>query len=188
MAAEQTKRSILLAAERVIADKGFGSARVDEIASAAGVSKSHLYYHFDSKDELLRALVSMRVGDLLEAKARLLADLGPAPSDPRTFIERAVAEVMAPHRDFLRILIVEGISRPDATAPAWSAVESFLDDSAARYAASGRAVDEAQRTALLYFAFLPAAFHVALGRGADADLVTGLVEVRRLVLGQGGTS
>ena len=79
-------------------------------------------------------------------------------------------------------------SRPDATAPAWSAVESFLDDSAARYAASGRAVDEAQRTALLYFAFLPAAFHVALGRGADADLVTGLVEVRRLVLGQGGTS
>ena len=133
------------------------------------------------------AIIELRVADLLAAKDRLLADVGAEP-EPRTFLERALAEVLEPHRDFLRILIVEGISRPDATAPAWSAVESFLDDSAARYAASGRPVDAAHRSTLLYFAFLPAAFHVALGRGEDAALVDGLAAVQRLVLGRGAPS
>jgi AcrR family transcriptional regulator len=183
-----TKRLILLAAERVIASKGFGSARVDEIAVVAGVSKSHLYYHFDSKDELLRALIEMRTNDLLTAKAHLLGDADIARlgvDGSRALVERALAEVLAPHRDFLRILIVEGISRPDVTAPAWTAVEAFLDDTVARFASAGLAVDPSLRTVLLYFGLLPAAFHVALGRDADANLLAGLATLERLLISGG---
>jgi AcrR family transcriptional regulator len=39
--------------------KGFSRVGVDEIAAFAGVTKRTLYYHFDSKDELLTAVLDL---------------------------------------------------------------------------------------------------------------------------------
>lgn len=48
---------IMQAAARVFANKGYEGARVDEIAKEAGVTKSLLYYHFKSKEEIFEVLV-----------------------------------------------------------------------------------------------------------------------------------
>ena len=47
---------ILEAASRLFADAGFAKTSVDEVASAAGVSKGLVYDHYDSKEELLAAV------------------------------------------------------------------------------------------------------------------------------------
>jgi AcrR family transcriptional regulator len=55
--AEKTRRRILDAAYELFYRKGFARVGVDEIAAAAGITKRSLYYHFDSKDQLLAAVL-----------------------------------------------------------------------------------------------------------------------------------
>jgi len=55
--AEPTRRRIIDAAYEVFYKGGFARAGVDSIAEAAGVTKRTLYYHFDSKDALIAAVL-----------------------------------------------------------------------------------------------------------------------------------
>ena len=55
----ETRTKILDAALREFSSLGFAGARMDQIASAAGVNKALLYYHFDSKENLYVAAVEM---------------------------------------------------------------------------------------------------------------------------------
>src|ERR1700724_4899864 len=54
---ERTRERLLQAASREIYRKGFQSASLDTILAVAGVTKGALYYHFDSKEALGRAVV-----------------------------------------------------------------------------------------------------------------------------------
>lgn len=55
---------ILAAAHRLMGDKGVDALTMDEIAQAAGVAKGTIYLYFQSKDELIQALLS-QVGEAL---------------------------------------------------------------------------------------------------------------------------
>jgi AcrR family transcriptional regulator len=52
-----TRKRILDAAYGEFRRKGYARVGVDEIAAAAKVTKRTLYYHFDSKDALLAAVL-----------------------------------------------------------------------------------------------------------------------------------
>jgi len=54
---QQRREDIVTAAERVFFAKGVGSTTMDEIASAAELSKGTLYLYFPSKEELYFAIV-----------------------------------------------------------------------------------------------------------------------------------
>ena len=54
---EETRRRILTAAYERLYKEGFARVSVDAIAEAAGVTKKTLYYHFDSKDTLVGAVL-----------------------------------------------------------------------------------------------------------------------------------
>lgn len=56
----QTRRRILDCAYELFYRKGFGRVGVDEIAAFAGVTKKTLYYHFESKDKLLEAVLELQ--------------------------------------------------------------------------------------------------------------------------------
>jgi len=51
------KEAILDAARKVIAKFGVHKASVQSIADEAGLSKGAVYYHYESKDEILYALI-----------------------------------------------------------------------------------------------------------------------------------
>ncbi len=55
---EATRNKILEAAEREIGGKGFSDASISSITTAAGVGQGTFYIYFDSKEEILRALVT----------------------------------------------------------------------------------------------------------------------------------
>jgi AcrR family transcriptional regulator len=55
--AEDRPREICAAALDVFAERGFAAAKLDEIASRAGVSKGTLYLYFKDKEDLFRAVV-----------------------------------------------------------------------------------------------------------------------------------
>ena len=50
---KDTKGRILSAAYRLFYKQGFSRVSVDAIADLAGVTKRTIYYHFDSKDEIV---------------------------------------------------------------------------------------------------------------------------------------
>ena len=70
-----TRQQILDASLRLFSERGFARTTVRDIARQAGITDAAIYYHFDSKRELLEALVEER-GFLnsLQNLARLQAD------------------------------------------------------------------------------------------------------------------
>ena len=70
---EDRPEEILAAAIDVFGEVGFASAKLDDIARRAGVSKGTLYLYFDSKETLFRAMVRSRVVSHLAAGESLLA-------------------------------------------------------------------------------------------------------------------
>ncbi len=54
---EATRQQILDAAYRLFRRSGYSRVSMDEIAAATGVTKRTLYYHFESKDELLATVL-----------------------------------------------------------------------------------------------------------------------------------
>jgi AcrR family transcriptional regulator len=54
---QQTRERILDGAYRQFRQKGYTRVSMDEIAAATGVTKRTLYYHFESKDALLAAVL-----------------------------------------------------------------------------------------------------------------------------------
>lgn len=54
---ERTRRALLDAAGRLYFERGFAATSLDDIASAAGVTKGAVYAHFDTKEDLLVALL-----------------------------------------------------------------------------------------------------------------------------------
>ncbi|POF32987.1 TetR/AcrR family transcriptional regulator [Roseibium marinum] len=58
MAKAQSKRELILdIAEASVLSKGFGGTSIDEIISAADITKSGFFYHFRDKNQLARALL-----------------------------------------------------------------------------------------------------------------------------------
>jgi AcrR family transcriptional regulator len=53
---EHTRALLLDAAEEVFAERGFTSATLDDIASAAGYTKGAIYKHFGAKEDLFLAV------------------------------------------------------------------------------------------------------------------------------------
>jgi AcrR family transcriptional regulator len=60
MPSDQTRSSILAAAERLYADRGFGDVTLRDIVAEASVNLAAVNYHFGSKDELIAELFVTR--------------------------------------------------------------------------------------------------------------------------------
>jgi len=74
--AEDRPREICAAALEVFAEKGFASARLDEIAKRAGVSKGTLYLYFEDKEQLFRAVVRDTIAPNVEMLRAALIQTG----------------------------------------------------------------------------------------------------------------
>lgn len=72
----ETAGQILDAAEKAFADEGFAGARVAAIARAAGVNKAMLYYYFQSKEGLYRAVLERALDQLVAMVGEQLAPVG----------------------------------------------------------------------------------------------------------------
>lgn len=54
---ELLRRTVLEAAARLFAERGFGGTNLQDIASELGISRPALYYYFKSKEDILASLV-----------------------------------------------------------------------------------------------------------------------------------
>ena len=90
--ATETKRRIIDAAYELFYKGGFARVGVDDIAEAAGVTKRTLYYHFDSKDALVAAVLEVQNALML---TRIQRWAGRASGNPASVVEKLFAEFAA---------------------------------------------------------------------------------------------
>ena len=77
----KTKAQILLAAQTVFRRDGFDDCRVDDIAAEAGVTKAMIYYHFESKEDMMMKLIEQLVLSIQETLPQPSADYAPRMDD-----------------------------------------------------------------------------------------------------------
>jgi AcrR family transcriptional regulator len=153
--ADDTRQRILDAAYAQFYRKGFARVGVDEIAGAAKVTKRTLYYHFDSKDELLAAVLDAQhelamstfrgwadrlEGDADEIVTRLFADLSKWSAKPRfsgsgfTRLAMELADLPGHparaaarrHKELIEAQLAELLARSRVSKPAETAREIVL--------------------------------------------------------------
>ncbi|WP_345934095.1 helix-turn-helix domain containing protein [Tistrella bauzanensis] len=71
---ETTRSRIIDAAEALFYGHGLRSVSVDAISERAGVTKRSVYYHFESKDELIAACLTARDAPTVERYRHWLGD------------------------------------------------------------------------------------------------------------------
>jgi AcrR family transcriptional regulator len=60
---QRTREQLLDAAETLFGDRGIHQTSLDEIAAAAGLTKGAIYANFDSKRDLIAAILDRRIDD-----------------------------------------------------------------------------------------------------------------------------
>lgn len=110
----QRQRVIVDAAAEVFAQRGYEGARLEEIASAAGVSKALIYEHFDGKRELYATI--MRKGT--DESLGLVLQAASAGQDSKNQLERglrAFLDFVADQPNVWRVIEQE-VSDPEIIA------------------------------------------------------------------------
>lgn len=104
---DATKKKLFDAAVEVIGERGFTDASVDEIVERAGVSKGTVYYHYDSKSELVAALIADRLQSLVDEFRRAVDEHPDDPREAMRQIVRAELTFLSERGSFARLLITE---------------------------------------------------------------------------------
>lgn len=93
-----TKDSILNAAERLFAERGYEATSLRAITAAAGVNLAAVNYHFQSKDQLLRALFTRGMQRLNRKRTALLdsfeAECGKKPVPPEKLVHALIEPML----------------------------------------------------------------------------------------------
>lgn len=71
---EERKTEIIETAERLFLKKGFSETTVEDILQAANLSKGGFYHHYSSKEEVLAAIISKLVDEILQETQTILND------------------------------------------------------------------------------------------------------------------
>jgi AcrR family transcriptional regulator len=123
---EDRPQEITEAAFSVFADKGYASARVEEVAKRAGVSKGLLYLYFKTKEELFKAVVKSVVVRRVDA---LLVAVDETDLSSEEFMRGPLLDFVksvpgSPVAIVIRLLISEGQRHPDLVDYYWDNVVS----------------------------------------------------------------
>lgn len=140
----RTRASLLQAAARVYARRGFDGATIDEVAEEAGFTKGAVYDHFGSKENLLFALLDEHLAAQIAEQVTLFDPAMENSERPRVGADRWMAE-LDEDPDLFRLFVEawvraqrdpELMPRVSAGMTAWRAtLGSFGRESAAQMGA-----------------------------------------------------
>ena len=133
---ELSRDAILASALDLFAERGYGGVRVEDVAKAAGVSRTTFYNHFSEREEILAALFERLLG-------RDPEELDPADGSPpleqvRTTVASAIARMLDQEQlaRFVYSLPVrhESLLKPDrpSTPAVFRSIHRLIEEALAR--------------------------------------------------------
>jgi AcrR family transcriptional regulator len=172
---EISRTRILEAAFRLFAEQGYAATSVAQVCEAAGVAKTALYWHFDSKEGLLAAVLENTASAEIEAIQRAVAVEGEPVARLDQFMGH-MRRLLAEQRGLLRLILGVALERSDADAGTRRALRSVAQRIRTALAqgledAVGDRVPEADLIAHTVLALLDGALLATLidPKGTDLD-------------------
>lgn len=110
------RESLLRVAVKVFNERGYDGTSMDDLSKRLGITKSAIYYHVSSKDELLQLAVDHALDGLFAAAGEAMAMEGRA-IDRLEHLVRASVAVLADRLPFVTLLLrVRGNTRVERAA------------------------------------------------------------------------
>ena len=122
---EGTKANIIDVATHEFSEKGLSGARIDEIAERTRTSKRMIYYYFESKEGLYRAVLENCYRRIRSIETGLDLDHKP-PLEALAQLVRFTFDYQLANTDFIRLVMVENIHHGEhiAELPSLAATNS----------------------------------------------------------------
>ena len=93
-----SRERIIEAANRLIYTKGYNQTSISDVATAVGITKGNLHYHFKSKEELLEAIIQFRLAMISEMLKQWEEQL----PDAKDRLKRFVQMILNEEQDIVR--------------------------------------------------------------------------------------
>lgn len=113
---DNRRAMILDEAARLFSTRGYESTSMRDIAAAVGMLPGSIYYHFPSKDEILTAIYTIGIDQILAAQARALDGV----SEPWARLEAACAahlDTLLGNEGYVAAIIADWPSEAADTRP-----------------------------------------------------------------------
>jgi len=184
---ELYRKHILEAAERVFAERGYESAKLQEISTLADLSMGTIYSIFASKDELFLALLEERGSELRDIAREVAATQGSARQALDRLIESYI-DYFVGHPTFLTMhlklghsWVLEPASESEGQVRIWQEIHDSQSAIFRRGIAGGVFVDEDPRIlAKLFSAMDQVVLSDWAAKGMKASRVELVERLRRL--------
>jgi AcrR family transcriptional regulator len=98
-----TRRELIRAGRRLFSQKGLYEARVEDLTRFAGIAKGTLYQYFETKDELIQAVVADGFDELFRSVVRHTSGAGSL-ADVAAGVVEGHLRFFAEHPDLMRVL------------------------------------------------------------------------------------
>lgn len=108
--------SLLAVAVEVFGERGYDGTSMDDLARAAGITKSSFYHHVKGKEELLRRSLDRALGGLFAALEAAEAGTGPAVERLEGLLRGSVAVLIAELPHVTLLLRVRGNTETERSA------------------------------------------------------------------------
>lgn len=88
---EQTRQKLFAALSTLMAERGFDTITLADIANSAGVGRTAVYNHFQDKEALLMGFITFETDQYVQTLERSLADVEDPVEQLRTYIHQQTA-------------------------------------------------------------------------------------------------
>lgn len=101
------RAELLRAAARLFREKGYDATTIRDIANAVGMRSGSPFYHFKSKQEMLKAVMSEGLQQSLAALEAVAARHMPPRDKLRALIRAHLSTILEPRADFIPVLLYD---------------------------------------------------------------------------------
>ena len=137
---DATRADIIEVALKEFADKGLSGARIDTIAEQTRTSKRMIYYYFESKEGLYRAVLEECYRRIRGIETKLDLEHLP-PLEALRLLVSSTFDYQDAHPDFVRLVMVENINHGEhiSQLPNFNALNAGVIDQIKRICERGAA-------------------------------------------------
>jgi AcrR family transcriptional regulator len=151
--AEQTKASILRAAQEAFILKGYDKARMEDIAAKAGVTKMMLYYYFNSKENMLQAISQNILKSAQETlRSEFITKMDVKKMNPE-FIKNKIKELITPNKEIITFVIKEFVKGSLDHRLTFTILRNFYDQLFETFKAKGIRIKSKEQYYIRMFFF-----------------------------------
>jgi AcrR family transcriptional regulator len=108
----ESRRKIVDAAAALMAERGFAGTSIAAVSQRSGLPSGSIYWHFESKEALLGAVMEEGARRWFDALPRV-DDLPTDPAERTAALFEAVDASLESHPEFLRLLLLIALERRD---------------------------------------------------------------------------